>query len=400
MLIIGRDLTLLVYFLILNNKSSIAITNSSDSLKNTKSVVLGGDHLTPITFSVTAVYYLKMTKMWDLIIFNEERQKYLYQRHMAKMKENEERLKKNRGYRVSRSKENPITIYSVNGNMLIECSIPCQFKISECSETADVILSMTDSHDYQKKHSRQARAVISLEPDLIDSTDMLDKMDIIIGFPKYAEIPINYFYGMKGDKPMEELMGLNAEITLPVWPDYKSKAIASTFISNCWAWQRNKYVEDLQAAGVTIDHFGGCTFGKQRASASNEKAKEQANYPFILAFENSLKDDYFTEKYFQGLQTSKSIMIYLGSKRIEDYAPTNELYYIHALDYSPIELASYMNYLLENQEEFMKYLTWKKKGEILKSFKELEKYDFTNTEKWICRTCEHYHKFYDFTENK
>ena len=159
--------------------------------------------------------------------------------------------------------------------------------------------------------------------------------DILIGYPRWSEVQVNYWYAVAdrmeklGAKQPESLFFMDSSsssssTTLldPIWPDNATQPEAVTFISNCNAWQRNHYVEVMQGLGLRIDHYGGCSFGKPRLGGSESKETLQAKYPFILAFENSVLDDYITEKYFQGLMNPRSIMVYMGSRRIHEmYAP-------------------------------------------------------------------------------
>lgn len=146
-----------------------------------------------------------------------------------------------------------------------------------------------------------------------------------------SEVQVNYWYAVEDRKAKlglsrtEDLfrMGRKEPYNHPIWPGNSSMPQAVTFISNCGAWQRNLYVQKLQDYGLLIDHYGGCSFSKDRKTGSESKEVLQAGYPFILAFENSLLDDYVTEKYFQGMMNDRSIMVYMGSRNLDEtiYAP-------------------------------------------------------------------------------
>ena len=214
-----------------------------------------------------------------------------------------------------------------------------------------------------------------------------------------SEVQVNYWYAVDearqkvGAKSNEDLFFMNRAQPYehPIWPKNQTGVQAVTFISNCNAWQRNLYVQQLQDLGLRIDHFGGCSFGKERKTGSQSKEVLQAGYPFILAFENSLLDDYVTEKYFQGLMNDKSIMVYMGSRNLNEslYAPVRDKrYFIHALDYTPQELFMHLTNLLADSSRFEEYLQWHLEPKLQPGFGvELASQNFVNVTGWICRTC-------------
>ena len=85
-----------------------------------------------------------------------------------------------------------------------------------------------------------------------------------------------------------------------------------------------------------------------------------SQYKFTIAFENSIGDDYVTEKFYEPLIMG-SLPVYLGAPNVSEYAP-GEHCYIDVRDYgSPKELAEYLHYLLLNPEAYNAYFEWKKR---------------------------------------
>jgi len=98
-------------------------------------------------------------------------------------------------------------------------------------------------------------------------------------------------------------------------------------------------------------------------------------HKFYLSFENSLCDDYITEKFFNILN-SNTVPVVMGPKK-EDYvrvAPPNS--FIHVSDFSgPKELSEHLIYLDDNPQEYLKYFAWKKE------------YRIECQESWSCSLC-------------
>ena len=85
-------------------------------------------------------------------------------------------------------------------------------------------------------------------------------------------------------------------------------------------------------------------------------------YKFYLAFENSLCEDYLSEKVAQFMNIP-SVPIIMSNAKVEQYLPTNS--YINVFDFTSIkDLADYILYLDENFDEYFKYFTWRTKWRV------------------------------------
>ena len=119
----------------------------------------------------------------------------------------------------------------------------------------------------------------------------------------------------------------------------------------------------LMQQGIKVDSWGQCS-GKYPDEKLNKEGPEKffSKYRFYFSFENSLCDDYVTEKGFQGLYygfLSGMIPITYGLAKYDEIFPPNS--YINANDFSNIEqLANYLKKLsaLENAGEIAKYYQW------------------------------------------
>ncbi len=136
-----------------------------------------------------------------------------------------------------------------------------------------------------------------------------------------------------------------------------AQAIAVAVISNCGANSfRMEAIERLEAAGVTIDKFGGCF----RNRFQEDKIELLSKYKFYLAFENSIEEDYVTEKYLHAL-VAGSVPVVIGAPNIMAYAPNNNsILYIPSINHVD-NVARRMLQLGNNQTEYDAMFSWKDK---------------------------------------
>eukprot|EP01113_Clastostelium_recurvatum_P021482 TRINITY_DN2545_c0_g1_i2.p1 TRINITY_DN2545_c0_g1~~TRINITY_DN2545_c0_g1_i2.p1 ORF type:complete len:678 (+),score=136.13 TRINITY_DN2545_c0_g1_i2:131-2164(+) len=161
--------------------------------------------------------------------------------------------------------------------------------------------------------------------------------------------------------------------------------------SNCHtggADRRTAYVQELMQY-IDVHSYGACLHnmeGFKEQSHGNkmpEKIRQAGQYKFVLAFENQNEvDEYVTEKIANAFQAGV-VPVYWGAPTIDLWLPGPHSV-INARDYkSPKELADYLRYLSENDDEYYKYFEWKKNG-LSKSFQRLLDNCFIGAE---CRLC-------------
>ncbi len=84
-------------------------------------------------------------------------------------------------------------------------------------------------------------------------------------------------------------------------------------------------------------------------------------YKFYLAFENSVTEDYVTERVYHAL-ASGVVPVYLGAPNVGEFMPADEAF-INASDFSsPRELADYLKVLDGDDEAYERHLSWKRDG--------------------------------------
>ncbi|XP_064093660.1 alpha-(1,3)-fucosyltransferase C-like isoform X2 [Macrobrachium nipponense] len=147
-------------------------------------------------------------------------------------------------------------------------------------------------------------------------------------------------------------------------PDYRNitsgkTKLAAWFVSNCHtASNREKFVRDLTKF-MNVDIYGGC--GPLKCSRSTQwdtcYTNLEKDYKFYFSFENSLCQDYVTEKFFNILRFYVVPVVY-GFGNYSALAPPHS--YINALDFPSAEaLANYLLHLDKNATAYNEYFRWK-----------------------------------------
>jgi len=180
----------------------------------------------------------------------------------------------------------------------------------------------------------------------------------------------------------------SAQMTWEMNKDYKipysnKTKLAAALISNCWSdnSRRMDFINQLRKY-IVVDVYGSCGNKKCPDSPIKSVCKEliASEYKFYFAFENSLCDDYITEKFFAMLKYN-IVPVVLGDikkKYMEFVSNLNDFYkrflksekflkkvpssgFIDVIDFkSPKDLANYLQYLDSNKEVYYKYFEWKK----------------------------------------
>ena len=168
-------------------------------------------------------------------------------------------------------------------------------------------------------------------------------------------------------------------------PASKKTKLAIWMVSTCdTPSNREKYVKSLQKY-VPVDIIskkGRCggneTCPKDKHEACYEMIEQ--DYKFYLAFENSICNEYVTEKFFQYMARN-IVPVVLGGANYSAMAPEHS--YINALDYTPKELAEYLLLLDRNDHLYKEYFWWKNHYQVINTKK--------FSEKVFCELCAELH---------
>ena len=135
---------------------------------------------------------------------------------------------------------------------------------------------------------------------------------------------------------------------------------------------RAMYVLEL-ANYIQIDVFTARDSCREQLGAlvknvSKTRDQSMKGYTFYLAFENSLCEDYITEKLWKVLEAKPyTIPVALGGLSIEEYrqvAPPNS--FIHVKNFtSPKALADHLKHVAENDDAFNYYMQWRNEYRII-----------------------------------
>ncbi|XP_041987750.1 alpha-(1,3)-fucosyltransferase C-like [Aricia agestis] len=136
------------------------------------------------------------------------------------------------------------------------------------------------------------------------------------------------------------------------------------FVSNCDSDSRREiYVKHIQAKlshyNIEIDIYGTCGNLQCPKSITDRCFKMlEKKYFFYLAFENSLSEDYVTEKVLNAMQHN-TVPIVFGGANYTRFLPKGS--YLDALKMGPKKLAEEVHRILHSiDSEYFKFFQWKK----------------------------------------
>ena len=122
--------------------------------------------------------------------------------------------------------------------------------------------------------------------------------------------------------------------------------------------KREKYVRQMKKI-IQVDIFGSC--GKKIDCRERCRRQYSKNYKFYLAFENSLCDDYMTEKVFDLYTEGVDMLpVIRGAPNSKLYLPNDT--FIYTSDFkSASHLAEYLKKLGNDEQKYISYLREKDK---------------------------------------
>jgi hypothetical protein len=149
-------------------------------------------------------------------------------------------------------------------------------------------------------------------------------------------------------------------------------SMAAAYISNCGMtkYDRLGAVKKLMEAGVSVDVFGSCFENSkkepsefQHLSRDDRKVKNIGRYHFQLAFENSLKNGYLTEKYWQSLFVG-TVPVVIGSPdHLHHFEPMTSNSVLHWKNISNVhKIAQQMKDIYNDKKKYDSMLDWKVNG--------------------------------------
>ena len=192
---------------------------------------------------------------------------------------------------------------------------------------------------------------------------------------------------LRPPKPIAEKTGYGTGVTV------------AAFVSNCKAAGADKraaYLQELMKY-IPVHSYGGCAKNRDEPEMPHDpewpaiaqkrarKVNVLSNYKFYFAFENSVVDDYVSEKIFEGLFAG-TVPIYKGAPRVGEFMPSTDSY-IDASNLKPLELANLLKNITSDTDRYNSYFAYKSRP-LSESFKQvaLNSYTHPNT---ACRLCDY-----------
>lgn len=212
-------------------------------------------------------------------------------------------------------------------------------------------------------------------------SDFDDWFNLTATFKTDSDIPLSYrdfsqWTDMINDKLyVEKYEGLSrhknlTSFALDLGIKKSNNVTIAWFVSHCYTSSRREhYVKELSKY-IKIDVFGKCSNGKNKDPCFRMESSDCQTflnrYKFRLAFENSLCDDYISEKFWniyshQNLFDINLINIVRGAKddQYQKVIPYKKFYINAEWFESPKKLAEYLIYLNNNDSAYLEYFKWK-----------------------------------------
>ncbi len=251
------------------------------------------------------------------------------------------------------------------GTLELPGGLPEGFEITtdrrRLADADAVVFHVPDLRFYHRPRKRPGQIWVawSIEseanyPKLRDPAFMT-RFDLTMTYRRDADVICGYvsFYSSADN--------LKRTLLAPPLPKDSKRPVAMFISSRIDQSGRCAYARDL-ARHIPIDSYGRFLRNKRLRNDSWRPSKLEtiAHYPFTIAFENSIADDYVTEKFFDPL-VAGSVPIYLGARNVAELAP-GERCYLDVRDFaSPRALADHLRALLDDPVAYEELLAWKRR---------------------------------------
>ncbi len=284
-----------------------------------------------------------------------------------------------------------------NGYETQNCDVPCMYtkdtRVSAVKSVDAVIVALPKFYFPHPLHSDKI-----LQRYGINSTKVL-KVGMSVESMRYyphqfdylSEYDIELSYRMSSDVPFPYFTFANLEQNLleETNSTWKSREKAVLFVArNCDSTnQREQLVKTLQKF-VRVDSVSDCLNNKEWPSdiPKTDKTALLKRYVAILAAENSIEEDYVTEKVYDGLITG-AIPIYYGAPNIDQFVPSDSIIKVpYPLTTGGVkQVAQRIEQVFNSEEEYNRLTHFKRLGGY--EDKLLEMFNFTRVHV-RCRLCQ------------
>lgn len=162
---------------------------------------------------------------------------------------------------------------------------------------------------------------------------------------------------------LPEASAIQKALATPLAPKNASAPVVMFQSSPIDRSGRNSYAVELMKH-IRVHSYG--RFLTNRSLASEDRGGQTklsviANYKFCIGFENSIADDYVTEKFFDPFLAG-SVPVYLGAPNVDTFAPSDSSF-VNVADFSgPRELAQFLAHLDSDEGAYRRYFRWREDG--------------------------------------
>ena len=143
--------------------------------------------------------------------------------------------------------------------------------------------------------------------------------------------------------------------------DYLLKLTRALKMDSMGACHRSR--DELAHPGLQAEDRDGIWWGKGRpppiGGTGVRKMLMASHYKFFVSLENTIMDDYVTEKFYEGFMAD-TLMVYLGAPNAERYAPAPHSF-VNAHDFEgPEALAAHLVALAADAARYDEYFAWRR----------------------------------------
>nr|XP_026488268.1 alpha-(1,3)-fucosyltransferase 6-like [Vanessa tameamea] len=201
-----------------------------------------------------------------------------------------------------------------------------------------------------------------------------------------SDVPVPYGRTVALKKPiLSQITYEHLKTLVPYWNDKSKDILATILISNCAVSRRMAYLKKMQEY-LTVDVYGKCSENHKESCPGHFRSdcNLMSKYLFYLVFENSLCEEYLTEKLFYHAYSKGAIPVIMGSTVdiCKKLLPPNS--FLHVDNYKePKELANHILDIGKDDKTLLSYHEWRNDFEVLN-----EHGYFGSKSYHLCRICE------------
>eukprot|EP00039_Didymoeca_costata_P008193 m.108948 g.108948 ORF g.108948 m.108948 type:complete len:552 (+) comp13986_c1_seq1:117-1772(+) len=247
------------------------------------------------------------------------------------------------------------------------CDVPCKGSSPVRSATMDgQVYPVTYSMESSKYYGRLEMKKSKLNT-IYATVDMK------------SQVPVPYFTW----SGFLQAVNVHADMT-------KQKPIGMFMARNCHSTSGREKIVKALIKHKMAHSVSGCLHNYDvkstlPRSSNSFKVDIMSQYMFYYAFENSIQDDYFTEKLWGPLIAGTIPVVYSASN-VKEYVPKNSIVFVK--DFTDAkQLADYLQDIARNETLWRSYHAWRDDPFTVVS----KKYNLLHRS-FVCRVCEHVYK--------